>query len=322
VANGNTTVSRLGQANASGDAYALFLKQFAGEILTAFHNSTVTMDRHMVKTITSGKSAQFPVTGIATAGYHTPGTNILDAGNSLLSTIKHAEKTINIDDLLIAATFIANIDEAMNHYDTRSIYAGELGTALALKWDGNVMRKFIQAARISSAVYTNGPIGSTIAAGATVATTSSVLAANIAKAAQYLDEKNVPADGRFCFVRPAQYYLLAQDTTVLNSYIGGKGSYADGKVVSIAGVELVKTNQIPSTNEASTATGDNNTYNADYTNTVAVVGHKGAAGTVKLLDLSFESEYKIELQGTLMVAKYAVGHGTLRPECAVEITKA
>jgi hypothetical protein len=37
------------------------------------------------------------------------------------------------------------------------------------------------------------------------------------------------------------------------------------------------------------------------------------------MDLALESEYLITHQGTLMVAKYAVGHDSLRPEGAVEI---
>jgi len=35
-----------------------------------------------------------------------------------------------------------------------------------------------------------------------------------------------------------------------------------------------------------------------------------------------ESEYDIRRQGTLMVAKMALGHGILRPEAAVEIQTA
>lgn len=49
--------SRIGQANKTGDVDALFLKVFAGEVLTAFANRTVTMGRHLVRTIASGKSA-------------------------------------------------------------------------------------------------------------------------------------------------------------------------------------------------------------------------------------------------------------------------
>ena len=51
-----------------------------------------------------------------------------------------------------------------------------------------------------------------------------------------------------------------------------------------------------------------------------IAGTKEAIGTVKLLDLATESDYQIERQGSLFVAKYAMGHGVLRPECAVEVT--
>jgi len=47
--------------------------------------------------------------------------------------------------------------------------------------------------------------------------------------------------------------------------------------------------------------------------------HPSAIGTVKLLDLGMESEYQISKQGTLMVAKYALGSGILRPESAIEL---
>ena len=47
--------------------------------------------------------------------------------------------------------------------------------------------------------------------------------------------------------------------------------------------------------------------------------HKSAVGTVKLLELATESDYDVRRQGTLVVAKYAVGHGVLRPESAIEL---
>ena len=44
-----------------------------------------------------------------------------------------------------------------------------------------------------------------------------------------------------------------------------------------------------------------------------LVMSKDAVATVKLMDLGVESEYQINRQGTLMVAKYAMGHNILRP---------
>ena len=65
----NATASRLGLVNNTGTAYeALFLKVFSGEVLTAFSENNVFSDAlHTVRTISSGKAAQFPVTGTATA---------------------------------------------------------------------------------------------------------------------------------------------------------------------------------------------------------------------------------------------------------------
>ncbi len=51
----NMSPSRPGQQNMAGDPLALFLKVFAGEVLTAFAETNVAAARSMVRTITSGK---------------------------------------------------------------------------------------------------------------------------------------------------------------------------------------------------------------------------------------------------------------------------
>jgi hypothetical protein len=38
------------------------------------------------------------------------------------------------------------------------------------------------------------------------------------------------------------------------------------------------------------------------------------------MDLSLQSQWDIRRQGTLMVGRYAMGHGVLQPECAGQIT--
>ena len=115
------------------DQNALFLKVFANEVLTTFEETNVMKDLHTIRTISSGKTAQFPVIGTATAKYHTPGDDVFEDGGATPTynqVIKHTEKTIHIDDVLLAATSIANIDELKNHYEVRSVYAAELGRLL------------------------------------------------------------------------------------------------------------------------------------------------------------------------------------------------
>lgn len=339
MANGDTSASRLGQVNASGAVDALFLKVFSGEILTTFEEFNVMKDLHTVRTISNGKSAQFPVTGIATAKYHTPGENIADAGNSYLSAIKHAEKVISIDDVLLASTFIANIDELKNHYDVRSIYAQELGKALAKRFDVATMKTLTAAARTAATITTTGKAGIAIDGGEPGDFNGTVIQAKLFEAAQKLDENDIPNDGkRFAILKPADYYtLLASGEEVINRDFGGRGDVATGRIPMVAGINIYKSNHLVDVAVSGSAQDQNDQvagvqndvfgsggtgYNAAMDKTQIIGGHPSAIGTVKLLDLATESDYKVELQGSLFVAKYAMGHGVLRPEAAFEIKDA
>ena len=333
MANGNTTASRLGQINAAGDVDALFLKVFSGEILTTFEEMNVMKGLHTIRTISNGKSAQFPVTGIATAKYHTAGENIADAGNSYLSSVKHAEKVITIDDVLLASTFISNIDELKNHYDVRSIYAKELGKALAKRFDLATMKTLVASAR-STSVITGGKDGIGIDGGVAGSFTAAVIQEKLFEAAQKLDENDIPNDGqRYAILKPADYYKLLQSgEEVINRDFGGRGDVATGSLPMVAGMRIFKSNHLSDVavlessqdqdddSSNNDVFGGNGTgYNGDLSKTFIIGGHPSSVGTVKLLDLATESDYKLELQGTLFVAKYAMGHGVLRPEASFEI---
>ena len=311
----NATVSRLGQVNASGDANALFLKVFSGEVLATFQRENQMLNMTSVRQISSGKSAQFPVIGTTSSGYHTPGNEITG------SSIKHAEKTINIDDLLISSAFMSNLDEAKNHYDVRSIYTAEMGRALANTVDQNLLQLAVLGAR-GSATITGGN-GGKVVTDADADTNADSLIASIFECAQALDEKDVPSTDRFCIVKPAVYYKLVQNDKILNRDFGGQnGVFSDGTVIKVAGINIVKANTaVNAFANVSQVTGTNNTYHGNFSTTVATVFHKSAIGTVKLMDLGMESEYDIRRQGNLMVAKMALGHGILRPESACEIKK-
>ena len=345
MANGNTSPSRSGLISGGSDNDALFLKVFSGEILTAFEQNNVMKDLHLMRTITSGKSAQFPVSGIATAKYHTPGVNIADSGNSMLSSIGMNERVITIDDVLVSSTFIANIDELKSHYDVRSIYASELGKALAKRFDIATMKTLFAAAGTGASAPQAG--GNSIT-GATTNTTAGIIDALYA-AATKLDEVDAPSEGRYAIVTPAQYYkLLTADNVAINKDTsGGSADAAKGTIVEVAGIQLKKSNNfLEVIAEGDLSTGQSNADNDDgsanndvfggsgvgYNGNFSalnnsgehgiLVGTKEAIGTVKLLDLATESEYQIERQGTLFVAKYAMGHGVLRPECSVKILPA
>lgn len=304
----NSVVSRVGQINKAGSVDALFLKQFGGEILTEFERTTVFKTRHFIRQIRHGKTAQFPLIGTVTSSYHTPG-EFIDG-----QSVGHAEVTISVDGLLLAPVFIDKVDELMNHYDVRGPYATEMGRELAQQYDVNVARTAVKAAR-SANVLTGRPGGSQIYH-ANMLTSGPELGKALFKAAQTFDEKDVGTSDRNAYFRPAQYYLLAQEKDLINKDYSGAGSIASGRLETVAGIDLIKTNNLPSTN----VTDGNAKYQGNYTGTAGLIMNRWAVGTVQLMDIALDSEWEIRRQGTFMVAKMAVGHGMLRPECAIELT--
>jgi hypothetical protein len=306
------------------------------------------------------------MTGRATAEYLTPGNEI--TGGS----IRAGERIVTIDDLLISSQFIANIDEAINHYDVRSIYSKEAGIALANEADRNVARMLVKAALSTNATAAAGLIQNykdfaeedfTANVNIGTATADSLDPAKLAKAVfdakKTMDIANVPSDNAVVVLPPAQYYALMDVTdgsklTYMNQDFGGNGSIASGMVPSIAGIPVIMSNHADVTklyqnfttgNADEGKTIDNqplaNTAGSGRTThydlpTAAVDGRdmvaeaakfRGfvftpeAVATVKLLDLGMESEYQINRQGTLMVAKYAMGHNVLRPASCIGLVE-
>ena len=317
MADMNLVMSRPGQVNKSGAVDAMFLKVFLGEVLTAFDEHNIMKELHRVRTIDHGKSASFPILGKAAARYHVPGTPILGSNQ-----IAANERVIAVDDLLIADVSLYDLEDAKNHYDVRQEYSKQIGAALAREFDRKTMRVAVKAAR-EAGIIDDEPGGSIIKGGADIATDAEKLAAAMFSAAQIFDEKDIVGEERNIILRPMQYYLLSQSTKVLNKDWNGSGSYSDGKVFKIAGITLRKSNNLPNTNITDKIAGENNDYTGDFTNTVALVLQKAAIGTVQLRGVSIQksgNDFNIMYQATLMLAKMAVGHGILRPGCAIEIS--
>lgn len=388
---------RTGQTNATGDTRSLFLKLYAGEVMTAFQTKNIMMNYCRTRTISKGKSAQFIMTGkYRDAAYHTPGEEIAPA-----ATAKNSERIVTVDDLLINAQFIPNIDEAMQHYDVRSIYTQEAGYGLSKVADQNIIRTAVKAAlatnkeRASKLVqdYKNFD-DEDFTANVNIGTFAEAKKLKhfieaIMEAKRILETAGAPLEDLVCVTSTDQYYKLfmtatnsesVADLVAFNRDIGGSGSVKDMDLPSIAGIPVVRSPHIgnyitgpaykdslfvggsgsdkydtkgpmplgsPHSNRAAAydipddytaaTNGDNeigsdsNGHDADGASVSllteaqkvrALVMHKDAVATVKLLDLSVESEYQIQRQGTLIVSKYAMGHNVLRPAMAVALTAA
>ena len=313
------TVSRLGQVNASGGALELFLKVFSGEVLTTFDEINLMKGLHMNRTISSGKSATFPIIGTSAAEYHTPGAEILGAA------IKHNERIVHIDGLLIAHVFISNLDEALNHFDVRQPYAHQLGQALANKFDKNCLIQVHNGGGQTTNITGGKPSAANQIALASDSDDidGDKLAGHVMTMARMMDQNDVPENDRYVVVDPIQYYKIVEGTKAINRDWGGSGSFADGEVLRIAGINVLKSNHLPPlsnvTSHDTNMIQTSNSYIGDFRKCLAVGFHRSAIGTVQLMGLKVESEYDIRRQGHLMVAKFALGTNWLRPESCYQI---
>lgn len=308
-----STPSRLGQKNEAGASDALFLEVFSGLVLERFDFTQLTDDRQTVRVIKNGKSAQFPLIWSTAAKYHTPGVELIG------DEISHESKVISIEQLLEADVFIDTLDEAMNHYEVRQPYAHQLGEALANAKDTNSFRAVFVGAAASHPITLATPENDGLSIQtAALSTTASLMKAALYDVAQTFDEKNVPTTDRFCALLPLAWYLLLEDGEFIHRDFAGEGSKAHATMPFAADIQVLKSNNIPTADDTGEATVPV-VLRDDFRECVGVAWHRQAIGTVKLLDLKVESEYDIRRQGTLFVAKYAIGQDFLRTEACISL---
>ena len=247
-------LTRQGQSNSTGDARALYLKLFSGEMFKGFQHNAIARDLVMKRTLKNGKSLQFIYTGHTKAEFHTPGNSIM--GNSDAAP-PVAEKTITCDDLLISSAFVYELDETLAHYELRGEISKKIGYALAQKYDRLIFRSIAKGARLASPITKSGfvePGGTQIrltrsgVTNATAAYDSECLIAGFYDAAAALDEKGVSTDGRVAVLNPRQYYELIQavgSSGLVNRDVQGTALQSGQGVIEIAGIKIYKSMNIP-----------------------------------------------------------------------------
>ena len=247
-----TALTRPGQSNSTGDARALYLKLFSGEMFKGFQHNAIARDLVMKRTLTNGKSLQFVYTGHTKAEYHVPGNSILGNTDGAPPV---AEKTITIDDLLISSAFVYELDETLAHYELRGEISKKIGYALAQKYDRLIFRAIAKGARQASPITKSGfvePGGPQIRVGtnnqASDAYVPASLIAAFYDAAAALDEKGVSQDGRVAVLNPRQYYELIQgvgSNGLINRDAQGTALQGGNGIIEIAGIKIYKSMNIP-----------------------------------------------------------------------------
>ena len=265
-------LTRPGQSNATGDARALYLKLFSGEMFKGFQHNAIARDLVMRRTLTNGKSLQFIYTGHTKAEYHTPGNSILGDSNGAPPV---AEKTITVDDLLISSAFLYDLDETLSHYDMRSEISRKIGYALAQKYDRLIFRALTRGARAASPITKTNyvePGGTQIRVGATANASDAYDAQKLTTAffdaAAALDEKGVSQDGRVGVLNPRQYYALIQEVGnngLINRDEQGAALQSGQGIVEIAGIKIYKSMNIPFFSQYGTKYGTGSATNPGIT---------------------------------------------------------
>ena len=301
------------------------------------------------------KSAQFLVTGRAAAAGLLPDatgniTNLLQ-DSAFMNRIKSNEKEVFLDGPIISPTMITEFDEIRAQYDVRSGHAVELGRGVAEEYDIRALLMLANGARAASLITATGPDNDRSGIRVLDADFNSNGASAVATLfalKRRFDAKFVPQQDRHVIITPECYSNLAQQTDLLNrDWVAGKnGDFADGTVFKVAGFQLHVSMRLASADNA-TGLGDLSAGNRQgalniysggsapananggaavvagvYSNTVALAFHKSGVGTVDAMGMQMESEYKLEYQSTLVLAKKICGTSWLRPESCAEITSA
>ena len=324
----NKAVSNTAGSQAYDTKYATYLKLFSGELFKAYESATIARDTVQRRTLKNGKSLQFIFTGRMQAAYHTPGEPILGSGDPPV-----AEKTIQCDDLLISSAFVYDLDETLAHYSLRSEISSKIGHALAEAYDKKVFRTIALAAREAHPITASPgpePGGTQIELGVTKEYNAQALVDAFFEAAAVLDEKNLPKTGRTAVLNPRQYYALVSQVSsnILNrDYGNSQGNLNSGEgLVEIAGIQIKRSNNLPFlAGTVNSVSGENNSYNGDFSTHCGLIYQRDAAGIVEAVGPQVQvtgGDVSVLYQGDVMVGRLAMGVGTLNPAGAIELTSA
>ena len=370
----NTNVTAIGRINSTNATplsldtaydtkYGTYLKLFSGEMFKGFQTNTIARDLVTKRTLKNGRSLQFIYTGRTTAEYHVPGEPILGTANA----IPVAEKTIQMDDLLISSAFVYELDETLAHYELRGEIAKKIGFALAEKYDRLIFRSITRGARAAHPVSATNkvePGGTQIRVGTNAAGSDAYAATSLINAfydaAAALDEKGVSSQGRVAVLNPRQYYELIQqvgENGLVNRDVQGDSLQSGKGVVSIAGITIHKSMNIPffsqygtkygtasATNPGVTDPGNtgshvgdnsaledgggvngmNNNYGEQnaFDKSCGLIFKKEAAGVVEAIGPQVQvtnGDVSIMYQGDIILGRLAMGADYLNPAACVEL---
>lgn len=307
-----TNVVETGQLNGAGDVNALFKLKNEKEVLKAFHNKTMMLDKIFVKKLSKGEAgATFPLVGDLTSIIHVPGADIEGQDTNV------AEVTIKATDTIVSSVFIDKKYEKKTIWDIDSLFNERIGYALADRIDKDAFKNVIIAANSTSALTGGGSgsvLTSTLLNDADPIVRGNALLAKIKESETTLHEKNVFDEKIWIGMRPAEYGDLKNLPEVISSDYTSMYSIKSTEILTIGNINVFMSNNVPSTD----LTGDAE-YGVNATDTKAVVFTKSAIGLVVLEDVEIDTVPMKWKNGKLHMGTYLIGFDVLQPECAIQI---
>ncbi len=262
-----------GSSHPTADNMALTI--FSGTVLEAFQLSSVFYDRSStflsLKQLNGAISAQWPIIGDdPVASYHTPGTELNALSGSAVSRIKSTQKVITCDEILANAIDVPFRELALLHYEVLGPYATKLGRNIARVLDRKIAILAMKGS--TTAALTNvhqAGMNVNRTGSATVATAyplSPQGAYNFRKdlneLAQTMEERSIPAEGRYLFISPHIKSVLRFEAnfdgsnltsvpTMASTYdrnLSAQPNDVNNRVIGrLDGFNVIVTNNLPST---------------------------------------------------------------------------
>ena len=232
----------------------------------------------------------------------------------------------------------------------------KIGYALAEKYDRLIFRAISRGARVAHPISATGkvePGGTTLQVGsgtgaAADALDSAKLVSAFFEAAAVLDEKGLSTDGRCAVLSPRQYYSLIENVStnaLINRDEQGTGLQTGGGVISIAGIKIFKSMNVPFQGKYGTAStidnagsfvgasvengepsvsGINNDYGPanGFATSCGLIFQKEAAGVVETIGPQVQvtsGDVSVIYQGDVILGRLAMGADYLNPAACIEL---
>jgi hypothetical protein len=242
----NLDVTRLGAQDGTTNPLELFKVEYGLQVMKNFRENLNFTSATKVKTISNSKGYEWPLLSEVTAKYHTPGARVAS-----MKPVR-GNRTIYIDDTIVSAVEVDEIDKLMNHTDEMSQYSEKQGYELAKIYDLAVAAEVIKGALVAPSSddlvkTTNiGKGGNYLETKIDSATDpAAALLAAILQLGQSLDEKQVPRRGRTLALKPKYYWLLFNNIDLINSLHPGIGNIANGTMMKVAGFNIIESTNFP-----------------------------------------------------------------------------